>query len=71
MGEGAPDREEMIARMEREMLEAAQKLEFEVAATLRDRILELRAEGVMAGGGGARRGAVRRERGRSRSRGRR
>jgi excinuclease ABC subunit B len=40
----SPDREEMMARLEKEMLEAAGKLEFELAASLRDRILELRAE---------------------------
>ncbi len=39
------DREEMIARLEKEMFEAAQKLDFEVAASLRDRILDLRLEG--------------------------
>ncbi|NNE42844.1 MAG: excinuclease ABC subunit B, partial [Gemmatimonadetes bacterium] len=38
------DRDEMIARMEKEMLEAAQKLEFELAASLRDKVLELRAD---------------------------
>jgi excinuclease ABC subunit B len=48
LGEGQ-DREEMIARMEKEMLEAAEKLEFELAATLRDRILEMRAETAAAG----------------------
>jgi excinuclease ABC subunit B len=41
---GEPDREGMIARLEKEMLEAAAKLEFELAASLRDRVLELRAE---------------------------
>jgi len=48
---GEVDREEMIGRLEKEMLEAAAKLEFELAATLRDRVLELRAEtaqGVVA-----------------------
>jgi excinuclease ABC subunit B len=41
---GETDREGMIARLEKEMLEAAAKLEFELAASLRDRVLELRAE---------------------------
>ena len=40
------DRAEMIARLEKDMLEAAEKLEFELAASLRDRILELRADDV-------------------------
>jgi hypothetical protein len=34
----------MIARLEKEMLEAATKLDFELAASLRDRVFELRAE---------------------------
>jgi excinuclease UvrABC helicase subunit UvrB len=38
----------MIARLEKEMLEAAEKLEFELAATLRDRILEMRTDAVAA-----------------------
>ena len=38
------DRDEMIARLEKEMLEAATKLDFELAASLRDRVFELRAE---------------------------
>jgi excinuclease ABC subunit B len=42
------DREAMIARLEKEMLEAAEKLEFELAATLRDRILEMRTDAVAA-----------------------
>jgi excinuclease ABC subunit B len=59
------DRDEMIGRLEKEMLEAAEKLEFELAATLRDRILEMRADSVV----GARRvrrrraGSARRRRG--------
>ena len=40
------DRDEMIARLEREMLEAAEKLDFELAASLRDRVFELRASGT-------------------------
>jgi excinuclease ABC subunit B len=47
--EGAPDRDELIARLEREMFEASEKLEFELAATLRDRILEMRAEAIAGG----------------------
>ena len=43
------ERGEMLARLEKEMLEAAEKLEFDVAASLRDRILELRAEAVVGG----------------------
>jgi excinuclease ABC subunit B len=45
---GAAEAEEMIARLEKEMLEAAGKLEFELAASLRDRILELRADAASA-----------------------
>ncbi|HEX7010611.1 MAG TPA: excinuclease ABC subunit UvrB [Phycisphaeraceae bacterium] len=37
------DREELIGRLEEEMLEAAQRLEFERAAQLRDRVRQLRA----------------------------
>jgi len=40
----APDRDRMIERLTREMLVAAEKLEFELAATLRDRILDLESE---------------------------
>ncbi len=43
LGEGF-DRDDMIARLEKEMLEAATKLDFELAASLRDRVFELRAE---------------------------
>ena len=39
------DREQLIARMEKEMKEAAKALDFERAAELRDLILELKAEG--------------------------
>ena len=38
------DRVEMITQLEAEMMEAAEKLEFEKAARLRDRIKELKAE---------------------------
>jgi len=37
------DRDELIARLEEEMLDAAQRLEFEKAARLRDQIAELKA----------------------------
>ncbi|MGQ0722037.1 MAG: excinuclease ABC subunit UvrB [Candidatus Eiseniibacteriota bacterium] len=59
------DKDDMIARLEKEMFEASEKLEYELAATLRDRILEMRAEAVV----GARRvrrrraGSARRRRG--------
>ncbi len=44
--EDGADREQMIARLEVEMLRAAESLEFELAATLRDRILDMRADGA-------------------------
>jgi excinuclease UvrABC helicase subunit UvrB len=37
-----------VARLEREMLEAAERLEFEVAAEHRDRIRYLRERAVMS-----------------------
>jgi excinuclease ABC subunit B len=37
------DRDELIAQLEKEMLEAAERLEFERAATLRDQVAELKA----------------------------
>jgi len=43
---GSADREEMIARLEMEMFRAAESLEFELAASLRDRILDMRSEGA-------------------------
>ena len=43
---GSPDREEIIARLEAEMFRAAESLEFELAASLRDRILDMRSEGT-------------------------
>ena len=46
--------EEYLAALEAEMLEAAEKLEFERAAALRDKILELRS----AQGGGPKRPAA-------------
>jgi excinuclease UvrABC nuclease subunit len=45
--DGAP--EQLIARLEAEMLAAARALEFERAASLRDRIEDVRATLVMAG----------------------
>jgi excinuclease UvrABC helicase subunit UvrB len=42
--EDGADREQMLARLEVEMLHAAESLEFELAATLRDRILDMRAD---------------------------
>ncbi len=39
------EREDMIAKLEADMKEAAKMLEFEYAAMLRDRIIELRGEG--------------------------
>jgi len=42
-GEREYDREELLEMMEAEMLEAAEKLEFEKAAALRDRIAEIKA----------------------------
>lgn len=41
---GSPDREEIVARLEAEMFRAAESLEFELAASLRDRILDMRSE---------------------------
>jgi excinuclease ABC subunit B len=45
--------EELIARLESEMLDAARKLEFELAASLRDRIDDIRATLVTAGAPGS------------------
>ena len=39
------EREETIAQLDRQMKEAAQRLEFELAAALRDRIIELKGKG--------------------------
>ncbi len=47
------DRVEMMARLEQEMLEAAESLEFERAATLRDRLKQLKEAPVLVGAGGA------------------
>jgi excinuclease ABC subunit B len=49
--------EELVQRLESEMLEAAKKLEFERAASLRDRIDDVRAA-VASGGGGEGGGAA-------------
>ena len=46
----AADPKEIIAEMTREMLEAADRLEFERAAYLRDQIAKLRADGGAAPG---------------------
>ncbi|MBP7934004.1 MAG: excinuclease ABC subunit UvrB [Phycisphaerae bacterium] len=45
------DRDEMIAKVEEEMLEAAEKLDFERAAMLRDRLRELQAVPRLETGG--------------------
>ncbi|MBI2900317.1 MAG: UvrB/UvrC motif-containing protein, partial [Planctomycetes bacterium] len=45
MDESSLERAEAVAEMEREMHEAAEKLEFERAAELRDRILEMKGKG--------------------------
>ena len=39
------ERDEAIAKLEKQMKEAAKMLEFEVAAALRDKIIKLRGEG--------------------------
>ena len=41
---GKREREDAIAKLEKEMQKAAKMLEFEYAAVLRDRIIELRGE---------------------------
>jgi hypothetical protein len=43
-GPGAVAREDLLARLERDMFAAAEKLDFELAASLRDRMLEMRLE---------------------------
>ncbi|MEW9031963.1 MAG: excinuclease ABC subunit UvrB, partial [Planifilum fimeticola] len=43
---GKKERRNLISRLEKEMKEAARKLEFERAAELRDMIIELKAEGA-------------------------
>lgn len=45
-GMGKKERRNLISRLEKEMKEAARKLEFERAAELRDMIIELKAEGA-------------------------
>jgi excinuclease ABC subunit B len=71
LGEQGPD--DMLRLLEREMLEAAGKLEFERAASLRDRIeeirLQLKAAGEMGVGGLGRERSAPRARGPRRSRG--
>ena len=44
----AAEREAYIARLEKEMREAAKKFEFERAATIRDKIRELQQREIMA-----------------------
>jgi len=43
---GKKERRQLISQLEKEMKEAARKLEFERAAELRDMIIELKAEGA-------------------------
>jgi excinuclease ABC subunit B len=50
--------EELVQRLEAEMLEAAKKLEFERAASLRDRIDDVRAAAASGGGGAGRDAAM-------------
>ena len=38
------EREQAIAKLEKEMMKASKRLEFELAAALRDRIIELRGQ---------------------------
>ena len=57
--------EEMISRLERDMLKAAENLEFEKAASLRDRIEDVLALAALEGGG-KRKKASRRKKGRRR-----
>ena len=42
---GQPALSQQIAKLEKEMREASKRLEFEYAAVLRDRIIELRGHG--------------------------
>ena len=53
--------EEMVARLEREMLEAAENLEFEKAASIRDRIEDVLALAALDGNGGRKAGAGRKK----------
>jgi excinuclease ABC subunit B len=63
------DYEEMLARLESEMMEAAKNLEFEKAASLRDRMEDIIATAAMSGGrAGRRRTPKRKGRGRWSSR---
>jgi len=67
-GEDEYEREELIAALQAEMLEAAEALEFEKAARLRDRIAELEGagggDGPKPAGAGGRRARSARKRGR-------
>jgi excinuclease ABC subunit B len=66
---GAPaDRRAMIERLEKEMLGAAERLEFELAASLRDKIFELEMELGARGAGGRGAGARRSARARKKKR---
>jgi len=53
MDPGTFDRTEMIETLTRQMLEAAERLEFEVAAGLRDKIQQLKDAPVLVGADGA------------------
>ncbi len=55
--EGDYDREEMLGMLEKEMLEAAEALEFERAAQLRDRIAKLKDAPTLVSVGDAKAGA--------------
>jgi excinuclease ABC subunit B len=55
--EGDYDREEMLGMLEKEMLEAAEALEFERAAQLRDRIAKLKAAPTLVSVGDSKAGA--------------
>jgi len=74
--EPAWDRDELLTQLEKEMFEAAQKLEFERAAALRDQVQQLKSMPVLEGAAGIRRSdlsgdASPRRGGRSSKRGRR
>jgi excinuclease ABC subunit B len=58
--------EEMVSRLERDMLEAARNLEFEKAASIRDRIEDVLALAAMEEGGRGRGRSARRKKGRTR-----
>jgi excinuclease ABC subunit B len=62
-GGGGESNEELIQELEREMLEAAEKLEFERAARLRDRVKQIKGEATSSGGAGGGMGKSRGRRG--------